>query len=64
MSTKPEFIAEIIIDAEGKVNVRNCSKDLIELLYQLNPHDLNISKRAKFIQQLESTQEVDNEHTL
>ena len=64
MSKQVDFETEIIIDEKGKVNIRNCSQDMVELLYQLNSHDLNIQKRMKLIQRLEKDKEVTNECTM
>jgi len=36
---------EIIIDEEGRLSIRECCQEMIELLYRLNPNDPSIRKR-------------------
>ena len=56
----PDFEAEIIIDEKGIITVRNCSGEMIELMYQLNPKDPSILKRWLLLQKTLSSVEVNS----
>lgn len=58
----PTFEAEIIIDEKGQLTVRNCSREMIELLYQLNPNNKELQRRIAVVQQIKSRRSK-NEHS-
>ena len=59
MGNQPIFEAEIIIDETGMISIRNCNREILELMYQLNPNDTFVRKRIAIIRQTSKNREDD-----
>ena len=59
MGNQPIFEAEIIIDEKGEISIRNCNREILELMYQLNPNDTFVRKRIAIIRQTSKNREDD-----
>lgn len=49
MNDIPVFEAVIVIDEKGHTTIRNCSRDMLEIIFELNPTDPGIQKRIAAI---------------